>query len=289
MAQNAKDYAREQLGSLDLSHLDKERQTAQNTYNTSKSSLENNFNNLIDQINLNRSDARKNFNTGRTTVAENAFNQNRLNRLDTASRVAGKSGLKELGEVGNRIETGRQYSNLANEFYNTMDTLNTTEKQGRSQYDIDQQTIKNTLDQALAGIDTRGAEAQNNYNMSLGQLAESVQGRWDANANAKAALEQQKAAAAQAHQDAINAAKQQLNSLNKQDLLAIVNDKTIDQNKKVAQISARFGVNTNAAINVLRQLDQFIQGATGPNGEDYPIVNSGYRSGYNYFDYIIGG
>lgn len=289
MAQNAKDYAREQLGSLDLSHLDKERQTAQNTYNTSKSSLENNFNNLIDQINLNRSDARKNFNTGRTTVAENAFNQNRLNRLDTASRVAGKSGLKELGEVGNRIETGRQYSNLANEFYNTMDTLNTTEKQGRSQYDIDQQTIKNTLDQALAGIDTRGAEAQNNYNMSLGQLAESVQGRWDANANAKAALDQQKAAAAQAHQDAVNAAKQQLNSLNKQDLLAIVNDKTIDQNKKVAQISARFGVNTNAAINVLRQLDQFIQGATGPNGEDYPIVNSGYQSGYNYFDDIIGG
>lgn len=289
MAQNAKDYAREQLGSLDLSHLDKERQTAQNTYNTSKSSLENNFNNLIDQINLNRSDARKNFNTGRTTVAENAFNQNRLNRLDTASRVAGKSGLKELGEVGNRIETGRQYSNLANEFYNTMDTLNTTEKQGRSQYDIDQQTIKNTLDQALAGIDTRGAEAQNNYNMSLGQLAESVQGRWDANANAKAALEQQKAAAAQAHQDAVNAARQQLNSLNKQDLLAIVNDKTIDQNKKVAQISARFGVNTNAAINVLRQLDQFIQGATGPNGEDYPIVNSGYQSGYNYFDDIIGG
>lgn len=289
MAQNAKDYAREQLGSLDLSHLDKERETAQNTYNTSKSSLENNFNNLIDQINLNRSDARKNFNTGRTTVAENAFNQNRLNRLDTASRVAGKSGLKELGEVGNRIETGRQYSNLANEFYNTMDTLNTTEKQGRSQYDIDQQTIKNTLDQALAGIDTRGAEAQNNYNMSLGQLAESVQGRWDANANAKAALEQQKAAAAQAHQDAVNAARQQLNSLNKQDLLAIVNDKTIDQNKKVAQISARFGVNTNAAINVLRQLDQFIQGATGPNGEDYPIVNSGYQSGYNYFDDIIGG
>jgi hypothetical protein len=171
----------------------------------------------------------------------------------------------------------------------SVSTLNTTEKQGRSQYDIDQQTIKNTLDQALAGIDTRGAEAQNNYNMSLGQLAESVQGRWDANANAKAALDQQKAAAEQAHKDAMYAAKQQLSSLNKQDLLSIVNDKTIDQNKKVAQISARFGVNTNAAINVLRQLDQFIQGATGPNGEDYPIVNSGYQSGYNYFDDIIGG
>lgn len=287
MAQSAKDYAKEQLGSLDLSHLDKERETAQNTYNTSKSSLENNFNNLMEQINLNRSDARKNFNTGRTTVAENAFNQNRLNKLDTASRVAGKSGLKELGEVGNRMETGRQYSNLANEFYNTMDTLSTTERQGRSQYDIDQQTIKNTLDNALAGIDTRGAEAQNNYNMTLGQLAESVQGRWDANDNAKAALEQQKAAAEQAHQDAINAAKQNLKSMNRTDLLGIVNDSSMDQSNKIAQITTRFGVDTNTAINVLRQLDMFIQGATGPNGEDYPIVNSGYNSNYDYFNDLV--
>lgn len=271
MAQNAKDYAREQLGSLDLSHLDKERQTAQNTYNTSKSSLENNFNNLIDQINLNRSDARKNFNTGRTTVAENAFNQNRLNRLDTASRVAGKSGLKELGEVGNRIETGRQYSNLANEFYNTMDTLNTTEKQGRSQYDIDQQTIKNTLDQALAGIDTRGAEAQNNYNMSLGQLAESVQGRWDANANAKAALDQQKAAAAQAHQDAINAAKQNYKVLNEQALLSVVNSPDMDQDTKVAQIVRRFDVDSNFARNLLNSLGV------------YDGKLNGYDKNYDYY------
>lgn len=271
MAQNAKDYAREQLGSLDLSYLDKERQTAQNTYNTSKSSLENNFNNLIDQINLNRSDARKNFNTGRTTVAENAFNQNRLNRLDTASRVAGKSGLKELGEVGNRIETGRQYSNLANEFYNTMDTLNTTEKQGRSQYDIDQQTIKNTLDNALAGIDTRAAEAQNNYNMSLGQLAESVQGRWDANENAKLALEQQKAAAAQAHQDAIEAAKQNYDAMSEKTLLSVVNNSEMDQDTKVAQIAKRFGVDSNFARNLLYSLGV------------YDGRLSGYDENYDYY------
>ena len=286
MAQNAKDYAREQLGSLDLSHLDKERETAQNTYNTSKSSLENNFNNLIDQINLNRSDARKNFNTGRTTVAENAFNQNRLNRLDTASRVAGKSGLKELGEVGNRIETGRQYSNLANEFYNTMDTLNTTEKQGRSQYDIDQQTIKNTLDQALAGIDTRGAEAQNNYNMSLGQLAESVQGRWDANANAKAALDQQKAAAAQAHQDAVNAAKQQLKSDKATALVNILNG-TANDDTKIAQIAQIFGVDQSIAKKIVGQSNTQTRFAEDIYGNLVKIPVSG-GSSLDYIGQLIG-
>lgn len=271
MAQSAKDYAKEQLGELDLSHLDKEREVAQNTYNTSKSSLENNFNNLIEQINLNRSDARKNFNTGRTTVAENAFNQNRLNKLDTASRVVGKSGLKELGEVGNRMETGRQYSNLANEFYNTMDTLSTTEKQGRSQYDIDQQTIQNTLDQALAGIDTRGAEAQNAYNMSLGQLAEAVQGRWDANKNAKDALEQQKAAAAQAHKDAVDAANNTYKSLTSEALLSIVNDKNINQDAKVIQIAKRFDVDIPFARNLLKSLGMY--------DGDTP----GYDSNINYY------
>lgn len=286
MAQSAKDYAKEQLGNLDLSYLDKERESAQNTYNTSKSSLENNFNNLIEQINLNRSDARKNFNTGRTTVAENAFNQNRLNKLDTASRVVGKSGLKELGEVGNRIETGRQYSNLANEFYNTMDTLSTTEKQGRSQYDIDQQTIKNTLDQALAGIDTRGAEAQNAYNMSLGQLAEAVQGRWDANKNAKDALEQQKNAAAQAHQDAVKAAKDQLKANKTQALLGILNNNDLSKDAKVFQIASIFdGVDESLARKIVNQASGVGNYAEDIYGNLLPIASTNI----DYINQLIGG
>lgn len=256
MAQSAKDYAKEQLGELDLSHLNKERDSLNAVYNTSKSSLENNFNNLINQINSNRADTRKNFNTGRATVAENSYTANRQNQADIASRVVGNSGLKTLGEVGNRMETGRQYSNLANEFYNSMSELQTTEDQGKNQYDIDLQTIKNTLDQGLAGVDTREAEAKNAYNMTLGQLAEAIQGRWDANANAKAALEQAKAAAAQAHRDAVNAAKQNLTSQKQQALTAIVNmtDKNgnlVSTDTMISQIMSVFGVDREMAENVL--------------------------------------
>ena len=253
MAKSAKDYAREQLGNLDLSYLKGEEDVANRTYDTTKSSLETNFNNLMNQIASNRLDTRKNFNTGRATVAENAYTANRQNQADLASRGVGSSGLKTLGEIGNRMETGQQYSNLANKFYSTMNDLENTEKQSRDQYNIDVQTAKNTLDSALAGIASRRGEAQNNYNMQLGQLAEQVQGRWDANANAQAALAQAKAAAAQAHSDAVNSARNQLTSAKKQALTEIVNGNgTVDQ--KRAAIQTTFGVDTNTANNVLGQL-----------------------------------
>lgn len=278
---SAKEYAQQQLGNLDLSYLDKERQTAQNIYNTSKSSLENSFNNLISQINSNRSDARKNFNTGRATVAENAYDANRVNQADVASRVVGSTGLKTLGEIGNRMETGKQYSNLANEFYDTMTDLDTSEKQGRQQYDTDLQSIKNTLDSTLSDIGSREAEAKNNYNLTLGQLAEAIQGRWDSNANAEASLAQARAAAAQAHNDAVNSAKQQLSEAKRQALNNIVNSgASVD--KMVAQIQATFGVDANMANNVLKEL-----GLTPTTSFDFS-ANETYTPS-NYVGQLVGG
>lgn len=254
MAQSAKDYAREQLGNLDLSYLKGEEDVANKTYGTTKSALETNFNNLMNQLSSNRQDTRKNFNTGRATVAENAYTANRQNQADLASRGIGSSGLKTLGEIGNRMETGQQYSNLANKFYSTMTDLDNTEKQSRDQYDIDLQTAQNTLDSALAGIASRRGEAQNQYNQALGQLAEQVQGRWDSNANAQAALAQARAAAAQAHSDAVNSAKQQLFSANTQKLTDIANSKDSYDNK-VASIQLTFGVDGATARKVLDQLN----------------------------------
>ena len=275
---SAKDYAKQQLGDLDLSYLNAEREAANKNYSTSKSSLENNFNNLMNQISSNRADTRKNFNVGRATVAEDAYLANRQNKEDIASRVIGSSGLRGLGEVGNRMETGRQYSNLANQFYNSMSDLDTTEQQGRSQYDIDQQIIKNDLDQILAGIDTREAEATRGYNQTLGQLAESIQGRWDANANAEAALAQAREAQRQAHRDAVNAARQNLTALNKQDFAQIMNSGA-DEDTIISNISARFGVSPQTARNVLSTYGYY---GYGPFNDSNYDVNYDYVSNYIY-------
>lgn len=290
---NAKDYAKEQLGNLDLSYLDSERAAVNNIYNNSKTALENNFNSLIEQINNNRDSIRKNFNSGRATVAEQAYNTNRTNQADLVSRGVGSSGLKSLAEVGNRMETGRQYSNLANDFYSDMSEMDTTEKQGRNQYATDQQSLKNTLDQSLAGIDSRAAEAKNNYNMILGQLAEAVQGRWDNNANAKAALDQAKAAAAQAHQDAVNASRQNLKYYNQNALNNIVSNKDLDADAKISQISQVFGVDTATAKNVLHQLGVNLGSNNYKIYTDekgyVSILPEGYDSSINYLDQLLGG
>lgn len=267
MGNAAKAEAKKQLGSLDLSYLNKERETAKNTYNTSKSSLENNFNNLINQLNSNRQDTRRNFNTGRATVAESAYDANRANQTSLASNLVNSSGVKGLGEVGNRIETGKQYSNLANQFYDDMSELDTTEKEGRSQYDIDKQSLQNTYDQTMASIGSREGEAKNNYNMTLAQLAEQIQGRWDSNANANAALEQSKK---QAKETAI--------SLNRKDLTDILNAKSSDGkalsfDEKAKLISARFNVDNTMAQRVLVEL--------GYGGMEKMMYNVG-----SYVDYV---
>ena len=243
MAQSAKDYARKQLGNLDLSYLNTEEDVANKAYDITKSSLETNFNNLMNQIASNRGDTRKKFNIGRATIAENAYTANRQNQADLASRGVGSSGLKTLGEVGNRMETGQQYSNLANKFYSTMNDLDTTERQSRDQYNIDLQTAQNTLDDKLAGIGSRRAEAQNQYNRDLGQLAEQTQARWDANANARAALSQARSAAAQ-----------QLSEANKEALGYIITNKDLTADEKRAAIQTRFGVDADTATKVLQQL-----------------------------------
>lgn len=278
---SAKDYAKQQLGNLDLSYLNNERNVANSVYNTAKSSLENNLNNLIEQINNNRADTRKNFNSGRATIAENAYNANRVNEADLASRGIGNSGLKGLGEVGNRMETGQQYSNLANKFYSTMTDLDTSEKQGRSQYDIDMQTAKNTLNSTLAGIASREAEAKNNYNLTLGQLAEAIQGRWDNNANAEAALAQARAAAAQAHNDAVNAAKQQLSEAKRQALNNIVNS-GVSSDKMLSQIQSTFGVDATMANNILKEL------GIKPTKSFSFSINKPYTPS-NYVGQLVGG
>lgn len=278
---SAKDYAKQQLGNLDLSYLNNERNVANSVYNTAKSSLENNLNNLIEQINNNRADTRKNFNSGRATIAENAYNANRVNEADLASRGIGNSGLKGLGEVGNRMETGQQYSNLANKFYSTMTDLDTSEKQGRSQYDIDMQTAKNTLNSTLAGIASREAEAKNNYNLTLGQLAEAIQGRWDNNANAEAALAQARAAAAQAHNDAVNAAKQQLAEAKRQALNNIVNS-DVSADKMMSQIQSTFGVDATMANNILKEL------GIKPTKSFSFSINKPYTPS-NYVGQLVGG
>ncbi len=186
---SAKAEARKYLGSEDdyinLAGLNNERNIANQTYNTNMTSFQNAYNDLLNTIANNRQKARLDFGSGRATVNENAFLRDRESTSDLASRGL-RGGIAQLNKIGNRMETGRQYSNLANTFYNTMNELDATQRTGENEYNTNVETAKNTLQAALADIGAREAAGRNAYRAQVAQLAEQIQARRDAAAQAAA-------------------------------------------------------------------------------------------------------
>ena len=195
---SAKREAMNRLGSEDdyigLSAFNKEREAAKKSYDTGISSLQNEYNNMLKTMANNRASTQKDFSKGRASVRENSFMNTRNDLADLASRGISGGGLQQLSKLGNRMETGRQYSDLANTYYNTMNEIANTERQGTDSYNINREIASNNLATQLAGIGTREANARNNYRQAVANLAEQIQARRDANANAARAYALQKAA-----------------------------------------------------------------------------------------------
>lgn len=205
---SAKSEAQRYLGREDdyinLAGLNREREIANQVYNTNKNTFQNTYNDLLNTIASNRQKARTDFSSGRSTINENAFMRNRETASDLASRGL-SGGLAELSRLGNRMETGRQYSNLANTFYNTMNELDATQRTGENEYNTNLQQARNTLDAALADIGSREAAGRNAYRAQVAQLAEQIQARRDAAAAAAASLALQR----QQYADAQKAAERE--------------------------------------------------------------------------------
>ena len=188
---SAKREAQRQLGSvndyINLKGLNQERSLANDVYKTNTTSFQNAYNDLLNTINSNRGRAKTDFGSGRSAVSENAYLQNRQDISDLASRGL-SGGIAQLSKVRNRMETGRQFSDLANTYYNTMNELAATEKTGTNEYNTQMETAKNTLNAALADINAREKAGRNAYKAAVAQLAEQIQARRDAAAAAARAL-----------------------------------------------------------------------------------------------------
>lgn len=180
---SAKKQAQNYLGNendyINLEGLNEERKLANDVYNTNTSSFQNAYNDLLQTIASNRNKAKTDFGSGRATVNENAYLQNRDNIADLSSRGVG-SGINALNKIGNRMETGRQFSDLANTYYNTMNELDANEKTYTNEYNTNMEGAKNTLNATLADIEAREKAGRNAYKAAVAQLAEQIQARREA-------------------------------------------------------------------------------------------------------------
>lgn len=193
---NAKTQAQYNLGDIkdyvNYKGYDAQRQNAQDMYNSSIKSLEDKYNQLVGNINENRNQLSRDFASGRSTVANEYYDNRNLKKGSDLSSYLKSTGVGSLNNVLSRINLGNENSRLANTYYSGEDELNTQLGYINKDYDINRQNAKNTLNATMADIQAREKEAENDYNNKVASLAEQIQSRWDANANAQAALAEQK-------------------------------------------------------------------------------------------------
>lgn len=180
---SAKKQAQSYLGNendyINLKGLNEERQLANDVYNTNTKSFQNAYNDLLSNIASNRTKAKTDFGSGRSTISENAYLQNRNDLSNFAARGL-NGGIAQLNKLGNRMETGRQFSDLANTYYNTLNELDANEKTYTNTYNTNMEGAKNTLNATLANISSREKAGRNAYKAAVAQLAEQIQARRDA-------------------------------------------------------------------------------------------------------------
>lgn len=178
---SAKTEAKNQLGSEDkyigLSALNKERDVANNVYNTNVQALKDTYNRLLQTAENNRVQAKTDFNSGRSDVSQNAYLSTRGITADRLGARGVSSGTAQLGKFGTALQSGRANSDLANTYYGTMDDIQNTVNTGTSEYNTNMSTAKNVLDKALADIATREANNRNAYKLAVAQLAEQIASR----------------------------------------------------------------------------------------------------------------
>ncbi len=258
---SAKSEAIKKLGKEDdyinLAGFNSERTNAQNRYNTDYTNLQNKYNELVAQADRNKLAAKSDFNTSRLDVDRNAYMNTRgLTGADLSDRGLSE-GFNAAGKFSSMLARNNASSDLANTYYNSMADIQRQMDIDTQDHNYNMNNLKLELDSTLANIGAREAAARNNYRTQVAQLAEQIQARWDANANATASL---------------NAMKDQLNSQKNMEIYTriknIFDDKSLSTADKIKQASMLY---TNLTGN--------------SNGEGY-LYNQGFITKGEYAPYI---
>lgn len=178
--------AQSALGTLDLSGFNALRDAMQAQYATGKQGLETSYQNLLTSLGKQETENKQQFGKARGTIAENAFTRGRDQLRSLASRGLGASGLQQLGEIQNRMQTGQEVSGVANQFYDAAGNIAQSKTEGTQQYDTNQQNLSNALTSGLANTQQQELSYKNAYQQNLANLAMQLQSQKQSQLNAAA-------------------------------------------------------------------------------------------------------
>lgn len=156
---------------LDLSPFSAARQSIIDSANSSKNILKQRYDNLLREIENRRKEGNEQFGQGRASISEDAYDRSRENANNLASRGLSNSGLQQLGEVQERMETGQQMNDLASQYYSYLNDLDQQRAEGEQTYNEGLASIESNLQQQLASIGLQEFQAQDDYNRYMSDLA----------------------------------------------------------------------------------------------------------------------
>ena len=156
---------------LDLSAFQRVRDALISSAEESKGILKGQYDRLLADLEKKTKQGNEQFGQGRATIAEDAYDRSRANLNNLASRGLAGSGLQQLGEVQERMETGQQMNDLASQYYAYLDDLDSQRTEGEARYQEGIANIENALEQQLAQIGLQEFQAQDSYNRYMTELA----------------------------------------------------------------------------------------------------------------------
>lgn len=142
----------------------------QQQYQTSLGQTDTAYQNLLQQLAKQQSESREDFGGARATIAEDAFTRGRNTANNLASRNLSGSGLLQLGDVQNRMETGRQVSNVANQYFDSKENIAEAGVQGTQAYTNAKKQLQDSLASQMANLLTQQAGAQMSGLSTIEQL-----------------------------------------------------------------------------------------------------------------------
>ncbi len=142
-----------------MSSFGAQEQALNQAYQTNLGQAGTAYQNLLDNLAKQEQSSKEEFGASRATIAEDAFTRGRNLANALASRMLSGSGLLQLGNVQNRMETGRQINTAAQTFGKTNEAIAQARQEGTQDYNTAKRQLSDSLASNLASLMSQKATA----------------------------------------------------------------------------------------------------------------------------------
>ena len=274
MANKGRAYAENLVGALDRSAYGKQRDVAQNIYNTNWQNVQNQYKNLQDKLKLQQQRANREFAEGLVDVAENSFNRQRVGSGNLANRGLSASGLTNILSQADTAQKGEDVGKLLKSAgaisTETADKLS----QANTKYAQEGTNLMKKLADTLGDIGNQETAAQNRYNQTLAGIAGAMDQR-EAN-NALQAAQRAASRASSGRSSELKAIQNKLEDFYKRATITeLLGNSELTDQQKSNYLKIIFGKdNADAVIDAYKHnLD--VANQINENAIDYNYINKG--------------